>query len=116
MDFTLALPDEICTELGLRARARRLALNWSVEEMALRIGVSEQTLSHFERTGKANLLTFVRILEVLNAAHELQALLQQPTNSIETMRAKAAQPTRQRAYRSRATRRTDNAGKPRKTP
>jgi DNA-binding XRE family transcriptional regulator len=69
-----------------------------VAEMALRIGVSEQTLSHFERTGKANLLTFVRILEILNAAHDLQAVLQQSTNSIETMRAKAAQPMRQRAY------------------
>lgn len=109
MDFTLALPDEICTELGLRARARRLALNWSVEEMALRIGISEQTLRHFERTGKSNLLTFVSILEVLNAAHDLQTVLQTPTNSIETMRAKAAQPVRQRAYKR-------SPSKPRKTP
>ncbi len=69
--------------------------------MALRIGVSEQTLSHFERTGKSNLLTFVRILEVLNASQELQAVLQAPTNSIEAMRAKAAQPVRQRAYNGR---------------
>ena len=77
--------------------------------MALRIGISEQTLRHFERTGKSNLLTFVSILEVLNAAHDLQTVLQTPTNSIETMRAKATQPVRQRAYkRSRS--------KPQKTP
>lgn len=99
MDFTLSLPDEICAELGQRARARRLALNWSVEEMAQRIGVSVQTLSHFERSGKSNLLTFVRILEVLNASGDLQAVLQLPKNSIEAMRSQAAQPVRQRAYR-----------------
>ncbi len=111
MDFTLSLPEEICAELGRRVRARRLALNWSVAEMALRIGVSEQTLSHVERTGKANLLTFVRILEVLNAAHDLQAVLQPPTSSIEAMRAQAAQAGRQRAYRSR---KAGRASKPEK--
>ncbi len=81
--------------------------------MALRIGVSEQTLSHVERTGKANLLTFVRILEVLNAAHDLQAVLQPSTNSIEAMRAKAAQPVRQRAY-NRSNSKASRVSKPEK--
>ena len=99
MDFTLSLPDEICAELGLRARARRVLLNVSVEEMAQKIGVSGQTLSNFERTGKCTLTTFVRILEALNAASDLQATLVRPVVSIEEMREKSSAGQRQRAYR-----------------
>jgi DNA-binding XRE family transcriptional regulator len=45
MVFSLALPDEICAELRARARARRVLLNVSVEEMAQRIGVSAQLIA-----------------------------------------------------------------------
>ena len=61
--------------------------------------MSGQTLSHFERTGKCNLATFVRILEALDAAADLQTVLAAPTRTLEVMRAKAAVSTRQRAYR-----------------
>ena len=102
VDFAILLPDEICIALGLRARARRIFLNLSVDEMAARIGVASKTLGNFERTGRCTLGTFVRVLEALNAAADLQSVLEtnQP-RSIEQMRAKAkanAAP-RQRAYR-----------------
>lgn len=99
MDFTLALPDEVCAELGVRARARRLEMNVSVEAMASRIGVSSQTLSNFERTGKCTLATFVRILEALRASADLQPVLESQARSIEDMRVKAAVKTRLHAYR-----------------
>ncbi|MCW2314202.1 helix-turn-helix domain-containing protein [Rhodoferax antarcticus] len=99
MDFSLALPDEICAELGARTRARRVQLNFSVEEMAQRIGVSYQTLSHFERHGKCSLSTFVRTLEALNATPDLQSVLVQQAQTIEDMRVKSAGSQRQRAYR-----------------
>jgi transcriptional regulator with XRE-family HTH domain len=99
MDFSLLLPSEICTELGARARARRVRMNISVEELAQRIGVSDQTVSNFERTGKCTLATFVRILESLNATPDLNNILVPETRSIEEMRAKSVAISRQRAYR-----------------
>ncbi|PXX45186.1 helix-turn-helix domain-containing protein [Undibacterium pigrum] len=99
MDFSLLLPDEICQTLGERTRERRLMLNISVEELAQRTGISAQTVSSFERTGKCTLSNFVRILESLNATPDLQTVLASQTNSIEDMRAKSAVQARQRAYR-----------------
>jgi transcriptional regulator with XRE-family HTH domain len=98
VDFALALPEEICAELGKRTRTRRLTLNLSVQELALRVGISDKTLSHFERTGRCTLETFVRILESLNALPDLTAVLVTQSRSIEDMRQKAAMNHRQRAY------------------
>ena len=98
VDFALALPEEICSELGQRARARRLLLNLSVEGLALRVGISDKTLSHFERTGRCTLETFVRIMESLHALPDLAPVLVTQSRSIEDMRQKAANRTRQRAY------------------
>lgn len=98
VDFTLALPEEVCQEMGRRARARRVALNVSVEELAKRVGISNNTLGNFERTGRCTLETFVRVLEVLNALPDLASVLVTQTRSIEEMRQKAAVSTRQRAY------------------
>jgi DNA-binding XRE family transcriptional regulator len=74
-------------------------MNVSVEEMAQRIGVSTQTLSNFERTGKCTLVTFIRILESLRASADLQSVLVQQTRTIDDMRAQASIKSRQRAYR-----------------
>ena len=98
VDFALALPEEICQEMGRRARARRVALNVSVEELAQRVGISNNTLGNFERTGRCTLETFVRVLEVLNALPDLASVLVTQTRSVEEMRQKAAVSTRQRAY------------------
>ena len=98
-DFSLAIPDEICAELGARTRTRRVLLNISVDELSQRIGVSSKTLGNFERTGHCTLQTFVRILEALNATSELQTVLLTQSRSIDEMRTKASAATRQRAYR-----------------
>jgi transcriptional regulator with XRE-family HTH domain len=98
-DFSLALPDEICAELGARTRTRRVLLNISAEELAKRVGITSKTLGNFERTGRCNLETFVSILDALNATGDLQTVLVTQTRSIEEMRTKASVATRQRAYR-----------------
>lgn len=103
MDFTLSLPEEVCAELGARARVRRVQMNVSVEGMAQRIGVSSQTLSNFERTGKCTLVTFTRILEALRASADLQSVLVSQTRTLDDMRAKSVAKTRQRAYRKSRT-------------
>jgi transcriptional regulator with XRE-family HTH domain len=98
VDFALAVPDEVCVAFGERARARRLMLNLSVDELAARVGISNKTLGNFERTGRCTLETFVRVLEALGALPDLQNVLITPSLTIEDMRQKAAVRTRQRAY------------------
>ena len=97
-DFAIAIPAEVCAELGDRARTRRLMLNLSADELAARVGISTKTLSNFERTGRCTLETFVRILEALNALPDLASVLVTQARSIEDMRQQAAVSTRQRAY------------------
>ncbi|MCX7233354.1 MAG: helix-turn-helix transcriptional regulator [Burkholderiales bacterium] len=98
LNFALALPLEVCVTFGERARARRLMLNLSVEELAARVGISNKTLSNFERTGRCTFETFVRVLEALDALPDLQNVLITHSLSIEDMRLRAAVRTRQRAY------------------
>ncbi len=98
VDFVIATPDEVSATLGERARARRLMLNLSVEELAARVGISGKTLGNFERTGRSTFETFVRILEALNALADLQNVLVTQPLSIDDMRLKAAVRTRRRAY------------------
>lgn len=101
-NFSLALPDEICIELGQRARARRLALNLPVEELAARIGISDKTLRNFERTGRCTLESFVRVLEALDALSDLQPVLVTQARSIEDMRLQAQTRQRKRASKKHA--------------
>ena len=101
VDFSLALPEEICQELGARARARRVLLNISTDELAARVGVSRTTLQHFETEGRCRLDTFVRILEALNVTSDLSNVLVTQSRSIDDMRSKAAVATRKRAYTKR---------------
>ena len=67
--------DEVCFELRSRVRARRRELSITVEELAARIGVSEQALQSFEKTGRCNLNTFARVVQALGAASDLQPVL-----------------------------------------
>lgn len=98
VDFALAFSAEVCTALGERTRSRRLMLNLSVEELAARVGISDKTLSNFERTGRCTLETFTRVLEALGALADLQNVLVTQPRTIDDMRQKAAVRTRQRAY------------------
>jgi transcriptional regulator with XRE-family HTH domain len=88
-DLSITLPHEVCSELGQRVRARRLALNLPTHELAARVGVSEKTVRNLEQTGRCTLDTFVRVLEVLNALGDLQQVLVTQTRSIEAMRQQA---------------------------
>ncbi|MEX3957766.1 helix-turn-helix domain-containing protein [Trinickia sp. EG282A] len=100
--FSLALPDEICRELGQRVRDRRVGMNLPALELAARIGVSHRTVLRFEATGKCTLDTFVKILEALGAIEDLQPVLAAPVQSIAEMRERATASTRKRAYRKGA--------------
>ena len=93
----LQTPDEVCSELGSRARARRLGLNIALEELAARIGVSDRTLRSFEKTGRCNRNTFVRVVEALGAVSDLQPVLATELRSISEMRQQMQSRKKQRA-------------------
>ena len=98
-NISLLTPDEVCSELGSRARARRLSLNIALEELAARIGVSDRTLRSFEKTGRCNLSTFVRVVEALGALSDLQPVLAAELRSINEMRQQVQSRQRQRTRR-----------------
>ena len=102
--FSVALPNDVCAELGKRARVRRIALNISVDELAARIGISDRTLRNFEQSGRCTLETFARILEALNALPDLEPVLLTQSRSIEEMRQQASGRQRQRAYKKQSSR------------
>lgn len=65
--ITLSSPQEVAMQLAARAKAKRLALNFSQETLAERAGVSLGTLKKFERTGKISLESLLKIALVLEA-------------------------------------------------
>lgn len=89
--------DEVCFELRSRVRARRRELSITVEELAARIGVSDRTLRSFEKTGRCNLNTFVRVVEALGAVSDLQPVLATELRSISEMRQQIQSRKKQRA-------------------
>lgn len=95
--FTLATPDEIAHELGIRLRRHRLTRGWRQRELAERAGVSEVIVRRLEREGAATLESFIRVLVALGMAEQLSPLLDTQARSIKAM--ERANATRQRAPR-----------------
>jgi transcriptional regulator with XRE-family HTH domain len=67
-------PAGIRKAIALRAKERRLQLGWSRATLAVRAGVSQWTLKHFEHTGKIALETMIQIAVALNDADSLNSL------------------------------------------
>ena len=92
---SLYSPVEIARQLAGRVKALRLVRGWSQKEMAARAGLPLPSYRLFERSGQIALVRFVRLLDVLGVAEDLQSLgqhaLQPPARLDELMK-----PTRQR--------------------
>ena len=71
---SLYSPAELTRRLADRVKALRLARGWSQKETALRAGIPLPTFRYFERTGQVALVRFVRLLDVLGVAEELESL------------------------------------------
>ncbi|MTV40093.1 helix-turn-helix domain-containing protein [Duganella radicis] len=97
-DFMMATTPEICGELGLRLRARRLMQGWTQVELAERAGLSSGTVKNLEKRGQASLESFVQIVAALGLADDLGELFRLKVASIAAME-KAEQAKRQRAPR-----------------
>lgn len=58
-------PDELEIELGEQLRAERLRQNLTMHDIALRAGISEQTLRSLENGSGGRLNSFIRVMKAL---------------------------------------------------
>ncbi|QXZ08390.1 helix-turn-helix domain-containing protein [Comamonas sp. Y33R10-2] len=58
-------PDELEVELGEQLRAERLRLNLTMHDVALRAGISEQTIRSLENGAGGRLNSFIRVMKAL---------------------------------------------------
>ncbi len=85
MQFDFATTDEIAVEFGARIRAQRLAQNLQQSELAARAGVSERSLSNFERSGRGTFDVFLRIIMALGLIESMSPLFELKPKSIKAM-------------------------------
>ena len=90
--------DALILFLGAFLKEERIKQNRSQEETATAAGISRSALSSLENGGPAQLITFIRVLRVLNQLHILQAF--NPETTLSPIRlAKLEGKKRQRAGR-----------------
>ncbi len=85
MQFDLSTAGEIASEFGDRLRAHRLAQNLQQSELAVRAGISERSLSNFERSGRGPFEVFLRIVTALGLIDSMATLLDLKPKSIKDM-------------------------------
>ncbi len=90
-------PEDIATELALRLRNRRLALNLTLEGLARRSGVALGTLKKFEHSGRISLISFIRLVITLKDEAALEnLLLEQEFETLDDILQSAKKPKRGR--------------------
>ncbi len=98
LTFKLATTEEICTILGKRLKAERLAQGMLQAELATRAGVSRGTVKTFENTGQCTVHSLVHMVQSLGLEGDLQNVFVAQVRSIAEMERNAAG-GRQRASR-----------------
>lgn len=95
--LTLKGPADVGASLAERAKALRLARNWTRATLARRAGVTASSLKRFEATGKASLELVLKVAHALARLDEFDKLLQPPpATSIEELERRSAGPRRKR--------------------
>jgi len=82
----------------IAARDRRIALNITQADLAVRSGVPLGTLKRFERLGEVSLSSLLAIAEALDALEGFHALFPMPeARTLEEVEHQAARPKRARS-------------------
>lgn len=72
--FNFSSSGAVLLKIGERARARRVALNWSRKTLAARSGIPESTIKRFELSGNAGLAALIQLALTLDAIDEFEQL------------------------------------------
>lgn len=98
-----ATVEELEAQLGSQVRARRLAANRTVEDLAHAAGIAAKTLQNLELGRGSSLGTLVKVLRALDAEAWLGTLTPPAaTSPVAILAAARRGAPRQRASRSRA--------------
>lgn len=97
----MATAAEQMGELGARLRRQRLQRNWPQSELAAMAGVALGTLRAIEGGGNASLENWLRVVQALGLAEDLQGLFAREPQSIAQMAQAAQVAQQQRARRPR---------------
>lgn len=76
--LSLMAPGDVARSVAARARARRVALGLTQQEVADRSGVNIWTLRRFEASGKLAFDALIRVAVVLDAIEAFGALFPEP--------------------------------------
>ncbi|HEY1791777.1 MAG TPA: helix-turn-helix transcriptional regulator [Opitutaceae bacterium] len=105
--MSLKTEHDVLTETARVIRQRRLALNWTQEDISARSGVPLGTLRRLEQSGRAPFLTVAKVLTTLGMTDRFLDSLGRPADSAPSIDAFLAQNStrteRQRARRRRVT-------------
>lgn len=78
IDFKLASPEQVISNMGTTLAQIRLSRNISQEELASMAGISPRTLSRLESGENSSLDTLVRLMQALQLHNHLASLLPDP--------------------------------------
>lgn len=99
VSINLSSAGEICATLGARVRQLRLARNVTQAELGARAGVSFGAVRKLESSGQTTLATFVKCVQALGAAGDLETVLTPPAHSIAQLESQFQATRRLRASR-----------------
>ena len=77
------LPEDLASQIGARARARRLSANLTRKTLAARSGVPESTIRKFEVTGIISLVGALQLADTLGCMDEFSKLF--PAKEVVTI-------------------------------
>ena len=67
--------NEAMKELAARFKQHRISARITQKELAEKTGVSQRTITHFEKGGKVGLLTFIKLLHGVGLEHNLENII-----------------------------------------
>jgi transcriptional regulator with XRE-family HTH domain len=95
--LNILTPLEYLTQIAKNAKAKRLSLNLSQQNLSLRSGVSLGSIKRFERTGKISLESLLKLALVLKSLESFNSLFaQDPLQSLPSLDAILKQIPRKR--------------------
>lgn len=74
ISLNILTPVEFLTQIAQNAKAKRLSLNLSQQNLSLRSGVSLGSIKRFERTGKISLESLLKLALVLKSLESFNSL------------------------------------------
>lgn len=97
IDTIFLTPQEVSQCLAVRAKEKRLSLNWSQATLASRSNVSLAVLKKFETTGQISLISLLKLAQALGDLPQFASMFApKPPETFATLDELLKQKTRQR--------------------